>query len=393
MSHLRTHMFNPQNLKSARLLAGFSLRELQNRLGGFVSHNAISKYEQGLMVPDNETIIKLSQVLGVRPGRFYTKPRVSLGKIDFRKKSTLTQTEIAQINEKTRLRVERYLEVEDLLNLSSKFNNPISKKIVRSADKAEEVAEIVRAEWGLGTFPISNVIEALEEREVKVIEVDASEKFDGLSTYVDEKIPVTVVNENFQTERKRFTVLHELGHLMMNIPSNESKNCESYCDRFAAAFLFPASEVFQTLGESRKSIAMGELVAIKEEYGISVQAAMRRAYDLHIISQPTYKSFCIKMARNRMEEGLGEFKGVEKSHRLLQMVFRLASEKIVTLEKAASLLDLTLIQFKNLFYNLEESAEESSYLSPSSSFANAWGDEEPEYSFNDLKTLNPVYEA
>jgi hypothetical protein len=99
------------------------------------------------------------------------------------------------------------------------------------------------------------------------------------------------------------------------------------------------------------------------------------------------------MARNRMEEGLGEFKGVEKSHRLLQMVFRLASEKIVTLEKAASLLDLTLIQFKNLFYNLEDGPEESSYLSPSSSFANAWGDEEPEYSFNDLKTLNPVYEA
>ncbi len=386
-------MFNPQGLKSARLLAGVSLRELQNRLGGLVSHNAISKYEQGEMVPDNATIIKFSEVLGVRPGYFFTDPKVSLGKIDFRKKSSLTQTEIAQIQEKTRLRVERYLEVEGLLNISSRFKNPISKKIVKSPDKAEEAAEIVRTEWGLGTFPISNVIEALEERDVKVIEVAASEKFDGLSTYVDEKIPVTVVNENFATERKRFTVLHELGHLMMNIPGTESKNCESYCHRFAAAFLFPASEVFQTLGESRKSIALGELVAIKEEYGISVQAAMRRAFDLRIISQPIYKSFCIKMASNRKEDGLGDFKGIEKTHRLLQLVFRLASEKIVTLERAAALLDLPLMQFRALFYNLEEGSGEYSYQSPSSSFVNTWGDEEPEYSFNDLKSLNPVYEA
>jgi len=386
-------MFNPQNLKSARLLAGISLRELQTRLGGLVSHNAISKYEQGLMVPDNATIIKLSQVLGVQPGYFYTVPRVSLGKIDFRKKSNLTQTEISRINEKTRLRVERYLEVEELLNISSKFINPIIKKIVRSADKAEQMAEIVRAEWGLGTSPISNVIETLEEKEVKVIEVDAPQKFDGLSTYVDGNIPVTVVNQNFQTERKRFTVLHELGHLLMNIPPTESKNIESYCHRFAAAFLFPASEVFQTLGKKRKAIAMGELVAIKEEYGISVQAAMRRAYDLDIVSQPTYKSFCVKIAKNRREEGLGEFKGVEKSQRLSQLVFRLASEKVITLERAASLLDLTLIQFKNLFSNLEEGTEESSYLSPISSFAHAWGDDEPEYSLNDLKTLNPVYDA
>lgn len=387
-------MFNPQSLKSARLLAGISLRELQNRLGSLVSHNAISKYEQGLMTPDNTTIIKLSEVLEVRPGYFFTTPKVSLGEIDFRKKSSLSQTEIGQIQEKTRQRVERYLEVEGLLNVSAKFNNPIAKRTVKSADKAEEMAEIVRTEWGLGTFPISNVIETLEEREVKVIEVAASEKFDGLSTYVDEKIPVTVVNESFPAERKRFTVLHELGHLMMNIPSSESKkNCESYCHRFAAAFLFPSSEVIQTLGESRKSIAMGELVAIKEEYGISVQAAMRRAFDLQIISQPTYRSFCIKMARNRKEDGLGEFKGVEKSHRLLQLVFRLASEKIVTFERAATLLDLNLMQFRTLFYNLEEGAEEPSYQSPSSSFANAWGDNEPEYSFNDLKNLNPVYEA
>lgn len=392
--HLKViYMFNPEILKSARLLAGISLRELQNRLEGIVSHNAISKYEQGVMIPDISTIIRLAEVLGIRPGEFFIDSKVSLGKIDFRKKSSLSKTEVAQIQEKTKQHVERYLEVEGLLNLSAKFNNPIAKRIVKSAPKAEEMAEIVRADWGLGTFPISNVIETLEEREVKVIEVAASEKFDGLSTYVDERIPVAVVNENFPAERKRFTVLHELGHLMMNIPNSESKTCESYCHRFAAALLFPASEVFQTLGQKRKSIAMGELVAIKEEYGISVQAAMRRAYDLEIISQQSYKSFCIKMAGNRREEGLGSFKGVERSHRLLQLVFRLASEKVVTLERAAALLDLSLAKFKALFYNLEEGAEEYTYRSPASSFSAAWGDDESEYSFKDLKTLNPVYEA
>jgi transcriptional regulator with XRE-family HTH domain len=47
-------------IKSARLLAGFSQRELSDALAGMVSHNAISKYEKGEMMPDSKVLIALS---------------------------------------------------------------------------------------------------------------------------------------------------------------------------------------------------------------------------------------------------------------------------------------------------------------------------------------------
>lgn len=33
------------------------------------------------------------------------------------------------------------------------------------------------------------------------------------------------------------------------------------------------------------------------------------------------------------------------------------------------------------------------YAMSNSFFANAWGEDEPEYSLNDIKTINPDYEA
>lgn len=386
--------FNPYRLKTARLLAGYSLRELEKRLSHRVSYNAISKYENGRMQPDAGTIILLSQVLKVKASYFFENSAIELGEIAFRKKSTLGQTEVEQIKIKIRDKVQRYLEVENLLGIDKQFNNPIKRMQVKDLTKVEELADIIRVEWGLGVNPIPNVIEMLEEHEVKVLEVEVHEKFDGMSTFVDNGIPVAVINETFTIERKRFTALHELGHLMMNLNMESTKEQESACNRFAGAVLFPKTEVIKSFGERRQNIAMGELVAIKEEYGISIQAAMRRAFDLEVISSSTYKFFCMKMANNLKEEGLGRFKGEEKSSRLQKMTFRLVSEGVLSIEKAAELTGLSTPAFKALYHNvpLEEDEENYFYKSTFSSFAQAWDEDEPEYTVDDIKIINPDYE-
>ncbi len=284
------------------------------------------------------------------------------------------------------------MQAENLLGISKKFNNPISRKQIKEVGRAEKMAEIVRSEWGLGINPISNVIEMLEEHGVKVIEVEASDKFDGLSTYVDDEIPIVVINENFPVERKRFTALHELGHLLMNLKFDSDKQVEKACHRFAGALLFPESEVRKILGDKRKNIALGELVAIKEEYGISAQAAMRRAFDLEIISASSYKFFCMKMGGNKKEEGLGSFKGEEKSYRLMQLVFRLFAEGVVDENKAALLSGMSLMKFRALFNNIPEKDLQSEY-STTTAFAKAWSEDEPEYTDDDLITINPNYEG
>ncbi len=386
-------IFNKDRLKSARLLAALSLRELEEKLSYRVTYNSINKYEKGQMQPDPGTIIKLSQILKVSPSYFFEPNNIQLGEIEFRKSTNTTETEIELIKEKTKDKVERYIQVEKLLNISKPFNNPISRKQVKSVDKAEELAEVLRSEWGLGTNPIPNVIEMLEENEVKVIEVDASESFDGLSTYVDDGIPVTVINDSFTVERKRFTALHELGHLTMNLKLNSKREKEDACHRFAGALLFPKEVVISTLGEKRSNIAMGELITIKEEYGISIQATMRRAFDLDIIAPSTYRQFCIKMSNNKKEEGLGNYKGEEKSHRLMQLVLRLASENIVSLDKASILAGVSSAEFNSIFYGTSSEETTDLYSTLGTTFSMAWGEDEPEYTLDDLKTFNPNYES
>lgn len=383
--------FNPERLKTARLLAGLSLRQLEEAISSTVSYAAINKYENGLMQPDPSTVIRFADVLKVTAAYFFEQSTVKLGEINFRKQRSLTDSAVEQIKEMTRDKVERTMEAEKLLNLSTPFQNPLGKKQVKEPIRAEEMAEIVRKEWGLGTRPIANVIEMLEENDVKVIEINAPEAFDGLSTYVNGGIPVAVVNDSFTIERKRFTALHELGHLMMNIKITSEPQKESACHRFAGAMLFPSAAARKQLGEKRSQIAMGELVAIKEEYGISVQATMRRALDLAIISPRAYQQFYMTLRGNTKEVGLGSYKGEEKSYRLHQLVFRLLSERVIAMEKAASLAGLSVAAFSALYNNVPLEEEEYFYHPSSTAFAPAWSDDEPEYSLADIKTINPDY--
>jgi Zn-dependent peptidase ImmA (M78 family) len=343
------------------------------------------------MQPEVSTILRFAEILKVTPAFFYEPNTISLGEINFRKQSSLTQAEVELIKEKTKDKVQRYIEAEKLLSISKEFHNPIARRQVKVPERAEEMAEIVRSEWGLGTNPIPNVIEMLEENEVKVIEIDASDKFDGLSTYVDDGIPVAVVNDSFTIERKRFTALHELGHLMMNIKIDVEREKENACHRFAGALLFPEVEVRKALGDRRSNISIGELVTIKEEYGISAQATMRRVLDLGIISPLVYKQFFIKLSGNKKEEGLGSYKGEEKSYRLLQMVYRLTSEGVITIEKAASLAGMPVAEFRAMYNNIPIEEEAYLYNTHTTALAESWAEDEPEYSLADVKTINPDY--
>jgi Zn-dependent peptidase ImmA (M78 family) len=383
--------FNPGRLKSARLLAGLSLREVEEALHFKVTYSSINKYEKGLMKPDNGTLLLLAEILKVTPAYFLEQNIVELGEISFRKKSTMTATEVAMIKEKTKDKVERYIEAERLLDVSPKFFNPIAGKQIKVAARAEELADIVRKEWCLGMDPISNVIEMLEEHGVKVIEINAPGKFDGLCTFVDNGIPVVVINDSFTIERKRFTALHELGHLMMRINADDHRETEGACHRFAGAILLPATVLKKAIGEQRSKLSLGELISLKEEYGISVQATMRRALDLGIVSPVVYQQFFKSIAGNKKETGMGSYKGEEKSHRLLQMVCRLASEKIITMDKAASLAGMDLSDFNAFYHNVPVGEDINFYSLSEASFANAWAEDEAQYSFDDVKTINPEY--
>lgn len=341
-------------IKSARMLAGLSLRELSTVLDGIVSHNAISKYEKGEMMPDSKVLIALSKALDVETDFFLRPKTVEISNIEFRKRSSLTVKKANSIKENIKDSIERYIELETFLNFRNTFSNPIKDIKINNADDVEQAVDSLLHKWELGLNAIPNVIEILEDKDVKVVEIDADEKFDGLAGWANTDIPIIVINKKFTVERKRFTALHELGHLLLNFNTESlgHKEIEKLCHRFAGAMMLPKETLFNALGKKRNAISMNELIFIKESYGISLQAIMARAKDLVIISNDQYVGFRIQVNQNenlKKEIGYGEYKGTEHSSRFKQLLYRATAEEIISMSKAASLSNIKLAQFREEF--------------------------------------------
>lgn len=342
-----------KRLQQARKLRGLSLRQLAEKIGGLVSYAALQKYEKGLTGPGSEVLNALCQALAIDPDYLFRETTVELAGIEFRKKTSVKVTEVDRIREESRDFFERYLEIEAILKLKSKPLKPFPLDCPEDAagdsfdealESVEEIARKVRRAWKLGENPIANLHEELEHAGVKVKEVDAGKNFDGFSGWAGE-VPVIVLarhlNENLP--RKRFTAAHELAHLALQLPEGLPKKLkERLCDRFAGSFLLPASGLGE-FGEKRSQITLGELKALKEDWGLSLQAIMRRFEDLGIIPSHRRKSFDYRY-RSHFKWHLtgepGHWNGEEESSRFRQLVLRACAEELITRSKAAHLLGL-----------------------------------------------------
>lgn len=340
-----------ERFKSARLMNGFSLQDLSDNLGNKITRQALHKYEKGEVNPDSEMLDILCEVLRVRPDYFTRETIVELGAINFRKLQRFPPKEQSCIIERTREVLSRYLELEEILGLKKTFEHPIPNSKITSPENIEEIAHIIREKWKLGNGPIINVAELLEENNIKVLELDTKEGFDGMQTWINEKdIPVIVLNVGKlkSNDRKRFTAFHELGHLLLPLEGIDEKLAERYCHRFAGAMLFPKEAIINELGNKRSKISIQELGFLKQQYGISIQAMIFRLGDLGIITE-NYKRYYFQYI-NQMGWKVEEpyvYEGKETSNRFEQLIYRALAEDIISMSKAASLKNMKLAEFRS----------------------------------------------
>jgi Zn-dependent peptidase ImmA (M78 family)/DNA-binding XRE family transcriptional regulator len=345
-----------ERLKSARKIAMLSQEELSTKLDSEISKQAISKYEKGQMLPSVANLGKIARALKVDLEYFFQKKQIELAPIEFRKKSTTSQKFIASIEEQAKYFLERYIDIEDLLQEHIKFKSPIPEELliqgIDDNDSIERAAMYLREKWNLGEDPIKNVIELLEDQGVKVFELEGDEKFDGLATHYDHNILI-VVNKNFDFLRKRFTLLHELAHIVLHInPSLELKAKEIICHKFAGAVLMPKNEFIKEIGERRTQFTIKELENLSLYFGSSIQAIVKRLQALKMMDDYLVKNFFINwtkkgfrkeephIKRLRDENALDSYN--EHATRFEQLVYRGIAEENISLNKAASLLNVDL---------------------------------------------------
>ncbi len=340
-------------LKSARSAAGLSLRDLEEKIGKRVSAQMIGNYERDEATPSSDVLFILAQATGVSEDYLLSGGDLVLENVEFRKKEIASKKEEASVEGKAIHLLSRYLAVEDALALPSvNWEKPRNAPFpVRDLKDAENAAQLVRKDWGLGEDAIPNLVELLEERGIKVLSIELQD-IDGLTARVrrasGDSLPVIVVKASAWAERKRFTLAHELGHIVMDTNSlSDDKARERAAHRFAGAFLMPAEALWGEIGKRRSSISLGELSHLKAKFGASIQAITYRCHELEIINdhlkRQLFKTFSNQGWRSPPYKEPGSLPPeMETPHRMERLCFRALAEGVLGESRAAEILGVSV---------------------------------------------------
>lgn len=337
-------------IQRARKALGLSLRDLGKQIA--LSHAAVKKYEDNVVTPSSDVLIKLARALDVKVEYFFRPECFHLESIRYRKHADIPERHLEEITAKILDQIERRVELESLFPTPpvQSFSIKSLPKIITQIEDIEKLADQVRDQWDLGLDPIPDLIDIFEERGIKVFEVNNEQypKFDGLYAKVN-TMPVIVIGDKRPGDRQRFTLAHELGHLLLDSRLAEGLDIENYCNRFAGAFLLPSQSIITVLGKHRNSIEPRELALLKQEFGISMTSILHRAEETEIISNKIYRQIRAEFNdRGWSKKEPGEQYLKEIAHTFEQMIFHALAEQYIGESKAAELMNMPLEAFRSL---------------------------------------------
>lgn len=336
----------------ARKLCHFSMDDLVRHMGEHaVSKMAISKIERGLMRPSATTLQAIAAACHL-PLSFFHQSRLDLGVLDYRFKQDVTEQQRQHVKSLADELLQSYFGVQMILDEQLFFTHPMRGTVLHNYADAEQAALKLRRKWEIGMQPIHSVYELLACYGIHVLELDLDcDNVDGLSTWVNGDTPIIIINTraNTTTERKRFTALHELCHLLFRLRPDDEARHQSYlaslppipyavtikqpdeerlCDLFASAMLMPEPCVLRRFGQTRTDVGIEEFKATRLLYGNSVASQIHRLHDLRLIDDDLYHHLYETIInKDRKEENLGEpYPIIEKADRMPMLEERLRLE-------------------------------------------------------------------
>lgn len=334
------------NLKRIRLLKNLSLNEAGKLLN--MTATAVSKYEKGEIIPDSKKLIDFANAYNVNSIdllKVYNAPKMKFN--SFRKRKRLVGKNLELLENLIQDEVAKYLEVIELNNTALQ-SIKLKKYLCNSLEDAENAANDFRNFIKISNKqPISDLTNIFENLGIVIIHIKNPDErfndFDGLSEFVN-NIPVIVILDGIKDgARQRFTIAHELGHLLLNIKDEELDE-EKLCNRFASALLMPKEAVINEFGSSRNHINFFELTAFKLEFKVSYTAIAYRLKDLNIISDYLYKNLSIYLSQRI---GKNDPKPIqpETSYQFKKIVYKLEADEIISISKACELLGVSIDEY------------------------------------------------
>jgi len=331
--------FQSDRLRQLRIAQGLTQAVLAEKLS--CSAGNISKWENGLSYPEIASFKRICDYFKVPEDWLLESPIKDQGDTPSFFRSQVSTPKIAWDIAETRLEWLEELSFKlqeslDFPELRIPFYSGDEVGLIDDAD-IESLAEQCRQEWGIGTGPITNVIQTMESFGVVASRTELGYvKMDGVSRWsmLDDRPYVLLAADKASPIRNRFDAAHELGHLVLHRKISKEQYQQHYnlienqAHRFASAFLMPA----ESFSFEVKWPTLDGLLSLKPRWKVSVAAMIKRCQDLELIdSDATARLWKGRSARGWVKkEPLDDSFEFEQPKLLKRSVMMLIENKILT---------------------------------------------------------------
>ena len=298
-----------QRIAEARKARGKTQEEVAEFLG--CSRPTYIAVEKGDRLAKTDEILKLAPFLGkkvnelVRPTEPVVDLQPHLRAVAEKMKGTDEAALQAAIGELQQL-AEDYRDLERMMNAPLRFNYPPEVPLdgrIDAVQLAESIAIQERRRLGLGDQPVMSLRSTLEwDVGLRIFySSELPSAIAGMYAYTADLGCCILVNRKHPAERRRVSMLHEYGHLIVDRykpgidylkMSGRKPANERFAESFALSFLMPASSVrqrFHDIVTMTNDFQVRDLRQLSHFYFVSVEAMARRLEELGLIPRGSWQ--------------------------------------------------------------------------------------------------------
>lgn len=265
-------------LVTARRARGLTQQELADLTG--VSQAALSRWENQDRVPGEEHVAAVARALGVTRNLLEHASRIA-GATAVDAHMRRQKTAKAGVWQRLEAQLNMYrIHANQLLDdVAIKAERQVPRFDAISHSPAD-AARLVRMQWRMPIGPVRGLVGWLEAAGCLVVAEDfGTPRVDGLSQWAGAH-PVLLVNAAAPVDRIRWTLAHELGHLVLH-EQDASVSMEDEAEAFAAEFLMPAEVIKPQL----RRLELGRLHDLKRQWMVPMAAIIERASRMGLLTE------------------------------------------------------------------------------------------------------------
>lgn len=250
-----------------------------------INQGHYSRIENGLTLdgPSRESVERIAAALSFPTDFFYQEDGLAGLPLSVhpmnRKKASVGEGALKQVHAELNIRLmhlRRYLRAVDL---EPKLPRP--QIDVDEGGGPQEIARAIRTAWSVPEGPIENLTDYCERAGIVVAWCEFDAPIDGVTMTVRDLPPCIFLNSRVPADRMRFSLAHELGHVIMHrIPTG---NIEEEANAFAGELLVPERSFKRALIGQR--ISLDWLARQKAYWRVSMAFLLFRAGALSLITR------------------------------------------------------------------------------------------------------------